>query len=305
MKKYIFLSLIMATSVACEKTIDFEIPYDPPKLTIDAKLRTGELVKAIVGTSQFSLSTETPNVDSLSTVFLYEDGILVEEMQPRRYSSDIIDNRGEIKAAFYYEGTYRPQPDHTYEVRAQRDGFTEARGNAFMYAPIEIVRTFYDSANGELSVSFTDPPGMGDYYRISISPRSSDATDFSTLFGSYDPTIEFFETDDFDDLIDQDGLSFGYAGYITDEFFDGGLKKLKLIYYGEGGPFAPQPIPGMNGSFDIIIGRVSRSYYLHERSKSAQTIETPFSEPTPIYGNVENGYGIVATSAIARVYIQN
>ena len=289
-------------AIACEKTIDFEIPHDPPKITIDTRLHTGEFPRAIVGTSVFSLSADTPDLDSLSRVYLYEDNILVDQLLPKRYDQDIFDNRGNSKPAYYYEGNYRVQANHNYEVRAQREGYEEARGSAYMYEPVPIAQTFYDSKTGELIVSFVDPPGSGDHYRVSIFPRGSgDGYGYSTFFGSYDPTIEFFETDDFEDIFDEDGLSFGYAGFLTDEFFDGSLKKLNLVYYGG---YEPSPDSAQTGSFDIVIGRVSQSYYLHERSKSAQTIENPFSEPTPIYGNVENGYGVVATSAINRVYIQ-
>ncbi|MGB0176850.1 MAG: DUF4249 family protein [Owenweeksia sp.] len=302
MKKYIILPLVALIAIACEKTIDFEIPYDPPKITIDTRLRTGELPRAIVGTSVYSLSAETPNLDSLSKVFLYEDNVLVDQLRPTRYNSDIFDNRGNFKPAYYYEGSYRPKADHTYEVRVQREGYQEARGSAYMYEPVNILQTFYDPQTGELIVSFFDPAGQGDHYRVSIFPRSA-GNDFSysMIFGSYDPTIEFFETDEFEDIFDTDGLSFGYAGYLTDEFFDGSLKKLNLVYYGD---YEPSPDSMQTGSFDIVIERISRSYYLHERSKSAQTIENPFAEPTPIYGNINNGYGIVGTAAVSRVYIQ-
>ena len=72
MKKYIILPLVCVALAACEKTIDFDIPYDPPKLTIDVKLQSEQIPKAIVGTSQFSMSSKNPKLDSLSEVFLYE-----------------------------------------------------------------------------------------------------------------------------------------------------------------------------------------------------------------------------------------
>ncbi len=302
MKKYLFLSSALFVLWSCEKTIDFEIPKDPPRITIDAKLQTDTWPRAIVGTSEYSLSPGSPSVDSLTNVSLYEDGRFVERLSPKRYDSDIYDNFGNPTPAYYYEGGYRPAAGHTYEIRATRNGYEDAVGRAFMYESVNLTGSNYNSETGDLEVSFSDPPGRGDYYRISIFPRGNSGNEYyDSYFGSYDPTIEFFEFDEFDDFLVDDGLSFGYAGYLSDEFFDGSVKKLKLVYligrFGEPGSTNKDP-------FDVIIGRVSESYYLHERSKAAQTVENPFSEPTPIYGNVENGYGIVATSSNSRVYIQ-
>ena len=299
MKKYIILPLVCVALAACEKTIDFDIPYDPPKLTIDVKLQSEQIPKAIVGTSQFSMSSKNPKLDSLSEVFLYEDGILIDEFLPRRYSSNIYDSQGRPITAYYYEGNYLPMPGHTYEVKAQREGFTEASGSGYMYEPVEIFQSNYDTETGDLVVSFVDPAGEGDYYRVSIFPRGQGSDSYyNSIFGTYDPTIEFFETEDIDDFFDTNGLTFGYAGYLKDEFFDGKLKKLKLVYYG-GYEEEPQ-----TNSFDIIIERITEDYYKHERSKALQFIDNPFSEPTPLYGNIKNGYGIVGTAGVSRVYIQ-
>ncbi len=279
----IALSLLSSCEEMFEKTIEYEIPQEPSKITIDSKIIAGDSVFALVGTTVYSMSNKDPELDFEASLRLYEDGNFLEELTPTTEKG-------------YYSGRYTTRAGHTYSLEAQRDGYTTAFGSTELKQPVVVNSAeAVTSQNGyRLSVSFNDPPQAGDYYFFTISLPTPWSADEIIYFSTIDPTVEVFES--FNDPFSDEGTS-GTRGYLSDQYFNGKEKKLQLNlnnYY-----FEPTPDSTTEAYFNLY--RISEDYYLHKRSVGAYSnSDGIFGEPVQIYSNVINGYGIVGGASGSR-----
>lgn len=293
MKKVIFPILILAIFTSCEevfeKTIEYEIPQEPARQVIDAKLEAGKIANVFISTSEYSMGQKDPKLDTLARVKLYEDGSFVEELSP------LSDG--------YYEGQYLMKYGKSYKIETIRSGYETAYGESLIPLPAVITSGTLSQVNNEfkLEVTFVDPPGQGDYYFFYVSLVQAGQEGGQRLyFHTLDPTVEVFET--YDDPFEQEQGTSGDAGYISDQYFDGINKKLVLT---SGNYFGPGPIDSTY-RVQFNLYRIGDDLYRHEKSKAAQRSSGDglFSEPVQVYSNIRNGYGIVAGASRSFIEVK-
>lgn len=293
MKKVIFPLLILALFSSCEevfeKTIEYEIPEEPARQVIDTKLEAGKKPAVFISTSEYSMGQKDPKLDTLARVKLYENGSFIEELSP------IGDG--------YYEGQYLTKYGQSYKVEAIRSGYETAYGESLIPLPAVITSGVLSRVDEEfkLEVTFADPPGQGDYYFFYVSLVQTGQEGGQRLyFHTLDPTVEVFES--YDDPFEQEQGTFGDAGYISDQYFDGIHKKLVLTSVDR---FGPGPI---DSSYRVQFNlyRIGDDLYRHEKSKAAQRSSGDglFAEPVQVYSNIRNGYGIVAGASRSFIEIK-
>lgn len=300
MKKLIFplLSLLILTS--CEKvfkkTIDYEIPREEDKIVISSRLVAGDSARAFLSTSVYSMDTLEPAQDFESTVKLYENGVFVEELQP--------DGNGVFYEPGNYVGTHPIMAGKTYKVEASRPGFKTAYGENLVPAPVSITRSSISTSQAQqeyrLQVDFKDPAGEGDYYYFFITLENQSFGGRGVLFSTLDPTVEVFDNYN-DPFSDEQGTS-GYEGYLSDQYFNGGTKRLDLDVQ----TYFNGPTPDTNITVVFNLYHISMDYYQHEKTKAAQDQSDGglFSEPVQVYTNIVNGYGVVAGASLTREEIK-
>lgn len=288
MKKILIATIVIFTLPSCETVIEYKIPEEETKMTIDTRIIAGDSIGALVGTTSYSMSNESPDADSLSTVILLEDGVQVAQLEPReaRYSF----NRKEI---FTYHTGFIPQQGKVYTLEAYRPGVEKAIGQASIPAAVPLTSYTFDEDKRQLEVSFKDPAGKGDYYRFEIMQGAQSGSD--VIFTTSDPIVEVLGG--FDDPLDQNQSKSSDVGYLSDELFNGGTKRISMtldyINTQSGMPLL------------FLLTRISKDFYLHEKSKAAYfDSDGFFIEPTQVYSNITNGYGIVAGGArsVTKVY---
>jgi Domain of unknown function (DUF4249) len=297
MKQYILLVIAALFMASCEKEIKVDVPPHEPRLVINSSTMQGETMKVSVGKSVgvVEYNNRKSQIIPDATVIVTVDGVShtlqYDEMQ-QTYMSDITVTQGK-----------------TYQLKVRVKGFPDAEATAVMPEIVTLssirvvpqVRNTNDyGLQDELTLEFTDPATVGDYYMLNINtfpymgnPDSAGYYgyyNYSSCVTSPDPSIEENFGDPFSE---QDCLS-SNAIYFNDQLFNGGRKELKLyVQTGMLDGYSTSP----NG--DTIHPRIelyhlTEGYYKYlKATKYALDNEgNPFAEPISIYTNIKNGYGI-------------
>lgn len=286
MKKLILLSALGFAALSCEKTIDYDLPQEDPRLVIDAYLFTGEPIKAFVSTSKTALAPGEPMFAMDATVLLYEEGQLVDTLEP-------IDSNDLIMGQPHFKSTYEPLAGKLYRLEAHKGEFPTAYGEDTPLEAVPLLKAEYDSLRATLEIEFKDPPGEGDYYRVAAYVRQSGTgySEFPIYMSTFDPLVDYFY--DFGDDFEGESGKSGRHAFLSDASFDGQIRSIRF----EDVNFWNSP--NNQDSLVIELSRVSFDFYRHEQSKGANYVndDNPFAEPVQIYTNVKNGYGIVAAGS--------
>ena len=110
----------------------------------------------------------------------------------------------------------------------------------------------------------------------------------------YDQSVRFIVNDIAENTSPFDILDpYGYTElFFSDAKFNGKLLNIKLDldgYYSNG---------INNNKIAVVLKTISKSFYRYNLSLENQINNTgnPFSEPSQVFSNIKNGYGLVATS---------
>lgn len=280
--KKIFVLFSPLLLVSCEKEIDYQIPDPGKKIVIDARLLSGENATAMVGTSVYSLSNETPGTNGNIKVALYRNGVFQDSMLPK------FDQN--ISQWIYESGNHIIEAHKSYTIKARYNGLPEATAtdgtpvavNANLFNAKFTTTTIngnVDSIPSSFSFKVLDNPQTEDYYRISLSQRNGTPPVF---FSSTNPVLtDFFNNFDFEG----DGeRRYFYFAYLSDKDLLNAASTFDILVEEQ-----------VTNDLYLCLEHISKDFYEHERTKAlAYFGGDGFSEPVQIHSNVTNGYGIVA-----------
>ena len=285
---------------SCEKEVSLKIPPMTPKLTIVAYNVLGDYISAQVGSTVSMVDYRHVKAIYIekANVKLYTNGIFTQNMMwdssSQEYYSDIVAETGK-----------------QYNIKVVNSGFSEVEATANTSSQVKIdsfeqIRKARKSDNGawqdELIVTFTDPPGLGDYYIIKVQPDEDTINygQFNSNFCLYssDPSIETVSDDPvgFNTCLDNNGV------FIRDALFNGGKKQVKIYWSNEPtGTF----IDSIHYHIELL--HVSEAFFRYYKSYMvAKNVSgDPFSEPINVYSDVKNGYGIFAVVSSDRKTIEH
>lgn len=281
------LSLLIAFAMlsSCETIIDYDLPREADKLTIDTKLLVGDTVAVIIGTSIYSLENSDPGLPKNASVKLYENNVEVATLKYRANSQSSFSPNS-------YTCDYRISENNTYKVEAALNGYPTAFGEQLVKESIPVETVAFDTNTRDLEFTFIDPASKDDFYLITIIERTQS---YRYAYTTDDIAINFFDDQYFEDPFGE-SEKYGLNGYLSDQYFNGKTKTVRLNI--------PQFSTGYDDEkfrFQVELWRVSADLYEHERTKAiSHTSDNPFSEPVQVYSNIENGYGIVGSAAVQR-----
>lgn len=278
MKKLILI-LVGFSLLACEKTIEFDLPVEDPQLAVTAKIVAGDSIHAVVSISTPALSG-TPKFANDAVVLLFEDGIKVDSLTLSS-NSRIFGNA--VNPVPVYTAQYPFVNGKTYTLKVSKTSYDQVKGSCIVPPKPVVVTGKYFQETKKITGSINDRPGKGDIYKIEVQLKNDN---YARGFTSTDLTMEFYEGySDFLE-IDSEG-TYGTRAFIRDELFDGGTRNFQINYYDfDGGGSS-------NDSLFLKITAVSLDQYEFERTLDlgAFSGENPFSEPLSIYSNMSNGKG--------------
>lgn len=273
MKKIILYSLIaLFTFAACESLVtDVELPDADARIVINTFLSPDQdSIHILVTESQGFNSTNSPGWEP--PALADADVFITHGSQTHQ-----LDYVSSLKEFSLSTAIQELKEGETYKISVLSADGREAEGectipkNKGYNLKLEQVQTVAGEWGDQkvFSVSFKDPSGKGDYYRILCR------TIWESTFQPGDTLVTFPWLD-------------GRSEYIDDANLDGSKITVSFEEYDN---------PGYKlKRFDVYLYLTDRNYYLFHRSIESNQIssENPFVEPSLVFSNVDGGLGVVA-----------
>ena len=294
----IVMSLLILTS--CQTVVNVDIPAQPSLLVFNGNaiakdsLNIFRLSKSrgVLEAVNYQYDTATGTVYQFDPVtdgqiVLYENDVAVDTLH-----HEVIFRKGDYPTRFIFHS------GNTYRIDASGGGLSSV--NALTTIPIAVVPliTSYNpdsyvdnngSKIGELKFTIPDPASENNYYQLRLNIIDSGFQVSSISFNSNDPALNV------------DASSDSYGGFsgvsetsFDDHLFNGIQRSFTVNLQG----FNLSPTFGL----EVQLISLDRSAYLYDQSLKLQqsTEGNPFAEPAPVFNNIENGYGIFGSVAVAR-----
>ena len=285
-KSLSFFMLILFTQLfinfACETVVDVELPKHEPVIVVNSFFNPDSVWKLNLTRSQDALENESFQNIADATVEIFESGKIITELKH-------TDN------GIYSANNSKPQSGKTYELRVTAPGFADVTSSDVVPQRIEIsdvkVDTVINSDNMNelmLSIVFTDPPEKGNKYHIALWTKNS-------YYSKNGMEAIYFSSNDLlvaENDFGENGEFFGNEVVFDDVLLAGKQYELKLF------------VPGFDYWDDfytmdelvVVLSSVSNAYFKYHTSfeKHEYSGDNPFSEPSIVYNNIKNGFGIFA-----------
>lgn len=291
MKKYFWVIIAATACFACEKTIDIDVPAEDSKMVLHGYLNPDSVIKVQLSKSVFVLKDVYERQDVAgATVTVFEEDKELGQMQ--------------LKEDGWYElPGYQPKEGKTYRIEAHKTGLGKITASEMVLPAVPIggitVDTVVVNEHGhsqevvEISFFIKDQPGEN--YYIPAAYRYMKIKEVNPFNGTEEirEITHFFRMESSEPYVE----SFCYNNCVTvinDSYIDG--KDIQVKLRGWFGTF-PSEWVLLEDRLYVKAFHASPSYYLYQATlnKNHENDGNPFAEPTPIYTNVEGGYGILAS----------
>ncbi len=295
--KYISILFLLFLS-ACEKEIEIEVKEGSDRLVLNGWFQAGQVPEVKIDKSVFVFDQNKNTKITDATVTLYSDGEFVSEL--------LYDFDNEI----YTNADFVFSENSSYEIIAEHVNYGTVKSSIQMptrISPENITLEYvnlltdenqYQNYAGEIRINLIDPAEERNYYVMRIlstevnwNPQVSQDTIYryvySSSYNTNDNQIERAYVQGGGDLM-----------LLSDEFFNGGEYSLTLFSYND--------LRIMERKEDstfyykkyhqIQLHQVSEAFYRYYISLENNRYPDVFTEPTQVYSNIENGYGIIGAS---------
>ncbi len=287
---------------SCQKEITVDVPPHSPKLVINSVTNTGDTISVMVGKSIDVLKHKYGTDLSVNNAAVH---LTVGDKTPVAMKYD--------NASGMYIAAVEAEPGAVYHVKTIAPGYTEASASTRAPGVVKIqsvqrikeARLDMDgNTQDELRVTFDDPAGEKNYYIVIIhsAPVIDSYNEFSYqgCVNTPDPSVETL----YDESIDQNTCIESNGIFLRDELFDGRRKELRL--YVRSMDLQPQEVPGQGMVYPTIeIQHVTEEYFRYIKSSRYASVNNgnPFAEPSNVYTNIKNGFGIfsIAHSEVMEI----
>ncbi|MFY0601066.1 MAG: DUF4249 domain-containing protein [Cyclobacteriaceae bacterium] len=289
-KIIVILGIILTAS--CEVVVDVPTPNFKPSLVLNSYINPDSIVTLALSSNRYVLDTsrsQFPWVDG-ALIKLYEDGLLVEELQQEHDISG------------YYFSDFHPKTGSTYLITAEKEGFEPITASTsipsekanFSIIDINEFKDEFGYPNYKMRYNLLDKPG-NDFYEVRLFQL------FKERFGYYDEMDNFIEEESFsrydaipfnyfspEDLDTDDAETYDLEYLFSDQLFEGRTVQNSIEFH----PFTSDNEDSL--TFQLRIRKVSEEYYEYRITSDLQfkVDGNAFAEPIPVFNNIENGFGI-------------
>lgn len=285
------LSIILVVVLlhACVKKVEVDIPYAGDKITMFSYINQDSNVYVRLSKSQRSAGYNNFPEITNGTVTLLENGTNVAT-----FTNATINNQN------WYLSNFKAKPNKTYTVKATAPNLTAVEGTETMVSKAKFkVDSFYlrqttNATNYYVKLNLNDPIEENFYLLRIYNVDTNTLATGPRYLVKYDQSVRFIVNDIAENTSPFDILDpYGYTElFFSDAKFNGKLLNIKLDldgYYSNG---------INNNKIAVVLKTISKSFYRYNLSLENQINNTgnPFSEPSQVFSNIKNGYGLVATS---------
>lgn len=310
-QKIIFALTGILIMSSCVKVLDYHIPDDEKRIIVNGIISNRDTFKVNINKSLHILDRLGLKAINNALVLLYEDDILVAEINEGKtglYISDFIPDYG-----------------HNYLLKVSVPGMNTATAICTLPVPaaIEQVDTtllilesynygyYRQTAELKSTITFTDPKETENFYELEGTVsylRSEYYTDEDTsyiigyhkvfdtpLVKSNDPVIELWIMGNYlyPDNSEND-YYYGNKILFSDQLINGQQYKLNISFISSYFNINDDYIDSVR--VDYRLKSVTKDYYVYMQllEKHLQVKDDPLSEPAQAFTNINNGLGILA-----------
>jgi hypothetical protein len=298
--KLLFLSLFVL--LGCEKVVELKIDENDSKIVLNAWLKTDQYPQVEINRSTFIFDKRGSSKIEDAEVILFENN---EELGFLEH----------FEGGFYKNENITIKPNAEYKIIANVDGFkdvtaTEKLTEKLPESDYEFEYTIVSSPYGydyqpesQVKITIKDQASTEDYYLFSVTERRKNWSSERPGDTTYHESQVYVDSND----SQTEPIYLQRVGQIQllkDELFDGNDYSIRFTtndlrkhtYSADGNTTSYR--------YDFEIHKISKSFYLYLKSLEYNQYPDPFTEPTQVFTNIENGYGILATSAVVRIPIE-
>jgi hypothetical protein len=299
--------LVLLTTLfsACEKNIDIDIGDTDPMIVVNGVLKADSAVEIYLSRTRHILDNN--EINSLLNA-----------------SVEISDEEGNSEALVLGSGNlYRTdqmniQPGKTYTIRASAPGYGDVEATTLVPERVPIARfdtsTVYNDWGDdmiEFAIELDDPPGVENYYMISISTQLSfsykeysyyldtlyvDLEKDTVVVGYVRDSVVFTNVQNENIWFESENLAIeqqeSYTSRVifSDRLFDGRSYTIR-------GRFNTWFLQGISDSaaIDVRLQTIDSHYYkyIDSREDHYYARNDPFAVPVIVHSNILNGVGIL------------
>lgn len=282
--RIISILVLILSFTSCEKEINLDYPQTPVNLVLNSSLLSGDTAKAFLGLSIPYENLGLPPYIDYGTLELFENGNLVGTAQVCKRELRVFETQDTI---YTYCFDHIVNENSNYKIVARAPNFDRIQGETEIAKTAEIINPQI-TATDRFSFTIVDDPDEDNYYffQIFIDDTVNGFINLDGFMTTQDLTIEMLGFID-DLLAVPTGENTGSIGFISDEFFNGGTKKVDmgtLFSIGQ-------------SRLRVLVTSCSKSYFEYSRTSilSNNNGDSPFGEPYQVHSNVSNGYGLVGS----------
>lgn len=284
MRALLKITLFLVLFLNCEKVVEVDIPTHEPVLVGSAFFTPDSLWSVRI--------TRSTDILSANNMALQIENATVELWQEDQYLTELAHQGNGL----YRSENLRPVAGNNYTFRATAPNFETIEASDYLSPPVTITSVLnLPARNGDpaeyvrLRIAFDDPPGVDNYYLLSIQIVDVFGYRFFNHFETSNPVI-MANSDEDNGPVNIDNF-FDNEAVFDDVLFAGETLEIDFGFYNY--------FFGSNnlGQVYIRLSSVSEHYFRHHKTfRKADTVDggNPFQEPVLIHSNVLNGIGIFA-----------
>lgn len=291
-KQTFILLLCIASLVSCEKDFVIKDQALSARMVVNSLFSNSGKMNVYV-TSSYSASGSNP-IKALddAIVEVYEDNVFKEQL--KFVNSDSVGTFGK------FQTTFNPVKGKKYSLKVIQSQFGQANATDEQVIPVQITGNYVayypsdstDNANARVKVVIHDNIDKENFYKISfwtneqyiqeITSQGDTITVSRTAYYTPSPTIYLTDTT----------REWGRNLLFSDNNFNGQNKELEFEL-----PAVKSKEKLLSSKLWIEVVTASKTYYNYYKTLELyrQTNNANSSEPSYVYSNINNGYGIFAS----------
>lgn len=271
-----FLAILAAAAfLNCETIVEVDLPEHQPALVVNGFFSPADGWIVFLSHSVAALSNDFPKEVTGANMEIFEDSAHIATL-------------GELQNGVYFSGIPAPRPGVEYTLRASAPGFETVTASSKLPEIVPIKSVQIESVAGEyggkrvnLTVQFEDAEDRKDYYEVFLLGERSDGS--THILGLKSKDLAITQNNPDVDLGEEQEF-FGISAMFEDAIVNGKTYDLQI----SGELFDDET------HITVMLSHVDETIFRHLRTAEFQDIndDNPFSEPSRIFQNVQNGYGV-------------
>tara|TARA_B100000963_G_C22542594_1_gene632891 strand:- start:209 stop:1102 length:894 start_codon:yes stop_codon:yes gene_type:complete len=293
--KKLFYFILLTIICSCEKAIPFEQEIESNKVVVNGIYFRDSVWKIHLSKSKSILDTSTStNLENVTISILDQNSNTIDTLQ--------YYNNG------FYVGSKSPNyGSYILNIKSILDENITSISTLPNLVPAIIIDTLSYINNGnnriEISINFDDPINDENYFEIGVYMKKLKMLINTNSNGQTDTNYSLIckwmnlKSDDqnIEKTLDNNLI-------FNDKLFNGSNKTISIDVRNKIKDFSNDPINELI-SFDIYFMNISYSlYHFHKSLKDyVNQNSDPFSQPTQVYSNINNGIGVFGGSSPYKI----